>query len=89
VRMKRGMLDALDAWISDQPEPRPNRPEAVRRMVAAALGKARKAAAVKSPSGGNRQTPAAVKATSASAKALAKARKSRGPGVRLKGKVAK
>jgi hypothetical protein len=50
--MERGMLDAIDAWISAQPEPRPNRPEAVRRLVAEALGKARKArkaAAVKSP----------------------------------------
>jgi hypothetical protein len=77
--MERGMLDAIDAWISAQPEPRPNRPEAVRRLVAEALGKARKArkaAAVKSPP----PSPDFQRSlkTSASAKALAKARKSRG-----------
>jgi hypothetical protein len=43
--MERGMLDAIDAWISAQPEPRPNRPEAVRRLVAEALRATAKAKA--------------------------------------------
>ena len=30
-------LDALDAWIAREPEPRPSRPEAVRRLLAVAL----------------------------------------------------
>jgi hypothetical protein len=38
VRMTRPTLDAVDAWISAQPDPRPNRPEAIRRLVAEALG---------------------------------------------------
>ena len=29
----------IDAWIAAQPEPRPSRPEAMRRLVAEALGK--------------------------------------------------
>ena len=32
-------ISALDAWIAAQPEPRPSRPEAIRRMLAEALGK--------------------------------------------------
>ena len=32
-------LDALDAWIAREPEPRPSRPEAVRRLLAVALEK--------------------------------------------------
>jgi len=32
-------LARLDAWISKQPVPKPSRPEAMRRLVAGALGK--------------------------------------------------
>jgi hypothetical protein len=39
VRMTRSALDALDAWIGAHPEPRPNRPEAIRRLVAEALAR--------------------------------------------------
>ena len=39
VRLRRSALDALDAWIGAQPEPRPSRPEAIRRLLAEALGK--------------------------------------------------
>jgi hypothetical protein len=38
ARMERGLLNRLDAWISRQPEPRPSRPEAIRRILARALG---------------------------------------------------
>lgn len=31
------MLDALDAWIAARPEPRPTRPEAIRRLLEKAL----------------------------------------------------
>jgi hypothetical protein len=30
---------ALDAWIAAQPKPRPSRSEAIRRLLAEALGK--------------------------------------------------
>jgi hypothetical protein len=40
VRLTRPALDTLDAWIASQPEPRPSRPEAIRRLLAKALGKA-------------------------------------------------
>jgi hypothetical protein len=33
------MAAAIDAWIAAQPEPRPTRPEAIRRLLAEALGK--------------------------------------------------
>src|SRR5579872_4472038 len=33
VRMHRPQLQALDAWIAEQPQPFPSRPEAVRRLV--------------------------------------------------------
>jgi hypothetical protein len=46
VRLLSGNLSALDAWIAAQPEPRPSRPEAIRRLLAEALGRP---AAVKSP----------------------------------------
>ena len=46
VRLTRPALDTLDAWIASQPEPRPSRPEAIRRLLAEALGKP---ADVKSP----------------------------------------
>ncbi len=32
-------IASLDAWIATQPEPRPSRPEAIRRLLAEALGK--------------------------------------------------
>jgi hypothetical protein len=43
VRLTRPAVDALDAWIVAQPEPRPSRSEAIRRLLAEAL--AREAAA--------------------------------------------
>jgi hypothetical protein len=46
VRLTRLAVDALDAWIAAQPEPRPTRPEAIRRLLAEALGRLD---AVKSP----------------------------------------
>lgn len=33
VRMHGPMLAEVDRWISDQPQPFPSRPEAVRRLV--------------------------------------------------------
>lgn len=33
VRLQPEHLAALDAWIARQPEPRPSRPEAIRRLV--------------------------------------------------------
>src|SRR5271170_4458415 len=39
VRMPPRDLARLDAWISKQPVPKPSRPEAMRRLVAEALGK--------------------------------------------------
>ena len=36
--MERILLDKVDAWIASQPEPRPARPEAIRRILADALG---------------------------------------------------
>jgi hypothetical protein len=32
-------LERLDAWIADQPAPKPTRPEAVRRLVDKALAR--------------------------------------------------
>jgi hypothetical protein len=37
VRLLPPALDALDAWIGSQPEPKPSRPEAMRRLMTAAL----------------------------------------------------
>lgn len=37
VRMGRPMLDALDAFIAEQPDPKPTRPEAVRTLLFDAL----------------------------------------------------
>lgn len=34
VRMPRPLLNSLDAWIAEQPERRPSRPELVRAIVA-------------------------------------------------------
>jgi hypothetical protein len=39
IRLTRPALATLDAWIASQPEPRPSRPEAIRRLLAGALGK--------------------------------------------------
>ncbi|PZO73959.1 MAG: hypothetical protein DI632_13990 [Sphingomonas hengshuiensis] len=33
VRLKPNQLAALDRWIEAQPEPRPTRPEALRRLA--------------------------------------------------------
>ena len=38
-RMPIALSRAVDAWIAAQPEPRPTRPEAIRRLLAEALGK--------------------------------------------------
>jgi hypothetical protein len=38
VRIPPGDLARLDAWIAAQPEPKPSRPEAIRRLVEKALG---------------------------------------------------
>jgi hypothetical protein len=37
VRMPPASLARLDAWIADQPEPKPSRPEAARRLIEMAL----------------------------------------------------
>jgi hypothetical protein len=37
VRIQRPMLDAIDAWIEQQPDPKPNRPEAIRRILKSGL----------------------------------------------------
>jgi hypothetical protein len=39
IRLTRPALDTLDVWIASQPEPRPSRPEAIRRLLAEALGR--------------------------------------------------
>jgi hypothetical protein len=46
LRLDLPNLSALDAWIAAQPDPQPSRPEAIRRLLAEALGKP---ADVKSP----------------------------------------
>ncbi len=38
VRLQPDALRNLDAWIEAQPEPRPTRPEAVRRLLQLVLG---------------------------------------------------
>jgi hypothetical protein len=37
--MPRDLSEAVDAWIAEQSEPRPARPEAIRRLLAKALGR--------------------------------------------------
>jgi hypothetical protein len=37
VRMRPEQIKALDAWIVSQPDPKPSRPEAVRRLLDARL----------------------------------------------------
>jgi hypothetical protein len=39
LRLPLDAVEAVDAWIAAQPEPRPSRPEAIRRLLAEALGK--------------------------------------------------
>lgn len=41
VRLYPAAISNLDAWIAAQPEPRPSRPEAIRRILADALPKAK------------------------------------------------
>lgn len=38
VRLLADVLQPLDRWIDEQPEPKPSRPEAIRRLVKKALG---------------------------------------------------
>jgi hypothetical protein len=38
-RIPIALSRAIDAWIAAQPEPRPSRPEAIRRILSQALGK--------------------------------------------------
>lgn len=37
LRLHRVLLDPLDQWIADQPEPKPNRSDAIRYFLHAAL----------------------------------------------------
>ena len=37
VRLPISVFDAVDGWIAGRPEPRPSRPEAIRRLVEQAL----------------------------------------------------
>ena len=37
-RMERALINRMDAWIAAQPDPKPSRPEAIRRLVDQALG---------------------------------------------------
>ena len=39
VRMPPRCINALDKWIAAQPEPKPSRPAAIRRLLEKALGK--------------------------------------------------
>jgi hypothetical protein len=39
LRLSLETVEQVDAWIAAQPEPRPSRPEAIRRLLAEALGK--------------------------------------------------
>ena len=38
VRLQPDQLAAVNLWIAAQPEPRPSRPEAMRRLIEQALG---------------------------------------------------
>jgi hypothetical protein len=38
VRIERPLLSAIAGWIAKQPEPRPSRPEAIRRILSEVLG---------------------------------------------------
>jgi hypothetical protein len=37
VRVRDKELANLDAWIAEQPDPKPSRPEAIRRLIEEAL----------------------------------------------------
>jgi hypothetical protein len=37
VRLYAEMQAELDGWIADQPDPKPSRPEAIRRLIGVAL----------------------------------------------------
>jgi len=37
VRMQPDQIELLDGWIAEQDDPKPSRPEAVRRILKAAL----------------------------------------------------
>jgi hypothetical protein len=37
VRLYPDIEEALDAWIAQQPDPKPSKPEAIRRILRAAL----------------------------------------------------
>lgn len=37
MRLYAGMEAELDAWIDAQPDPKPSKPEAIRRLVGEAL----------------------------------------------------
>jgi hypothetical protein len=39
VRFVRETLEALDTWRATQPDPKPSRPEAIRRLVEKALAR--------------------------------------------------
>jgi hypothetical protein len=41
VRVHPDLMGTLDAWIARQPDPKPSRPEAIRRLVAERLAKSR------------------------------------------------
>jgi hypothetical protein len=74
VRLLSGNLSALDDWVAAQPEPRPTRPEAIRRLLVEALSKP---ADVKSP--------ALPPASDAFLRALGhQSENAEGPGVRLR-----
>lgn len=38
VRLEREQLARIDAWIARQPDPKPSRPEAIRRLMERGLG---------------------------------------------------
>jgi Arc/MetJ-type ribon-helix-helix transcriptional regulator len=40
LRLSEDLSRRIDAWIAAQPEPRPSRPEAIRRLLVEALGRA-------------------------------------------------
>jgi hypothetical protein len=37
ARVSRHIVDGIDAWIAAQPDPKPSRPEAIRRLLEKAL----------------------------------------------------
>jgi Arc/MetJ-type ribon-helix-helix transcriptional regulator len=75
LRLSEDLSRRIDAWITAQPEPRPSRPDAIRRLLAEAL--AGEGAAVKSP--------ALPPASAAFLRALGhREENGEGPGVRLR-----